>query len=118
MFLANENFPRPSIILLRSAGHIVSSIQEDLPSIADEQVLQIAITNQQIILTFDKDYGEIIFRYQLPNPPAFIYFREKGADPLFAGQTLLSLLQGNEIRFSNTFTVVEKDNIRQRPYQP
>jgi predicted nuclease of predicted toxin-antitoxin system len=116
MFLANENFPKPSITLLRNAAIKVGSIQEDFPGISDEEVLQIAITNNQIILTFDKDYGEIIFRNKLSNPPAVIFFREKGANPFFAGQTLLSLLQTNEIKFENTFTVIERENIRQRSY--
>ncbi len=57
MFLANENFPRPSILLLRESEIIVESIQEELAGIADEQFLQIAKDHNYIILTFDKDYG-------------------------------------------------------------
>ncbi len=55
MFLANENFPRPSTVWLREAGIIVRSIQEDFPSISDKQVLQKAINDSLIILTFDRD---------------------------------------------------------------
>jgi len=117
MFLANENFPRPSIILLRSAGYEVKSVQEDYAGISDEQVIALATINGQIILTFDRDYGEIIFRYSQPNPPAVIYFREKGADPLFVGQTLVALLQMGELNFANTFTVIERNSIRQRAYE-
>lgn len=116
MLLANENFAKPGIILLRNANIAVKSIQEDSPGISDEQVLQIAIENDLIILTFDKDYGEIIFRYQLANPPAVIFFREKGSDPLFAGQFLLLLIKSQTISFKNSFTVIEKENIRQRSY--
>jgi predicted nuclease of predicted toxin-antitoxin system len=74
MFLANENFPRPSTVWLREAGIIVRSIQEDFPSISDKQVLQKAINDSLIILTFDRDYGELIFRHQTKNPPAVIFF--------------------------------------------
>ena len=117
MFLANENFPRPSIVLLRNAGYVVQSIQEDSPGISDEQVVALAAAKKHAILTFDKDYGEIIFRYQWLNPPAVIFFREKGADPLFAGQALIALLQADELNFVNTFTVIEKNSIRQRAYK-
>lgn len=117
MFLANEKFPRPSIVLLRDAGYTVKSIQEDAPSISDEQVIALATDNRQIILTFDSDYGEIIFRYQLTTPPAVIYFRSKGNSPLFAGQTLLPLLQADDLVFADTFTVIERSGIRQRPYK-
>ena len=118
MFLANENFPRPSIVLLRQAGMKVKSIQEDFPGIPDEEVLRIAQDNNYIILTFDKDYGELIFRYRAENPPAVVYFREKGQNPLSAGQVLIPLLQEKLSRFDNAFTVVEKESIRQRFYRP
>ena len=117
MFLANENFPRPSILLLRQSEIVVQSIQEEFSGISDEQVLQIAKDTNQIIVTFDKDYGELIFRYHLQNPPAVIYFREKGRNPLFAGQLLLSMLQMNLIHFESAFTVIEHENVRQRFYR-
>lgn len=42
MFLANENFPFPSIALLREQGYMVESIGETYHGISDEEVLQIA----------------------------------------------------------------------------
>jgi predicted nuclease of predicted toxin-antitoxin system len=65
MFLANENFPVPSIDLLRNNDYGVRSIQEASPGISDEEVLNIAVNDNFIILTFDKDYGDLIFRYKL-----------------------------------------------------
>lgn len=116
MFLANENFPRPSIKLLREKGFIVKSIQEEDPGIPDEKVMDIATELNLIILTFDSDYGEIIFRHSRDNPPTVIYFREKGADPLFAGRLLLTLLSNSSISILGSFMVVEEKNIRQRFY--
>lgn len=117
MFLANENFPRPSIELLRKKGFGVKSIQEEFSGISDEMVIDIALKTDLIILTFDRDYGEIIFRYKINNPPTVIYFREKGRDPLFAGDLLLTLLSDSQITLANSFTVVEENNIRQRFYK-
>lgn len=116
MFLANENFPAPSIQLIRNSNYKVLSIQENCPGILDEEVLQIAIDNTLIILTFDKDYGELIFRYKIMNPPAVVFFREKGQSPIFAGEFLVSTLQSASMNFENAFTVIEKQNIRQRHY--
>lgn len=56
-FLANENFPDPSILLLRDAGHDVRSIRTDHPGISDQQVIAFAQAEDRIIITFDKDYG-------------------------------------------------------------
>ena len=116
MFLANENFPRPSITLLRQSGLNILSIQEDNPGISDEEVLRKASELNYVILTFDRDYGELIFRYQHINPPAVIYFRDKGNGPTSAGQILLRLIESSMIKFENCFTVIDKDNIRQRSY--
>jgi predicted nuclease of predicted toxin-antitoxin system len=58
---------------------------------SDEKVLQKAIDANLVILTFDKDHGELVFRYRLSNPPAVIYFRKKGQYPLFPAEILLTL---------------------------
>lgn len=116
MFLANENFPRPSIILLRESGYIVKSIQEDYQGIDDAGVIKIAQEQSLIILTFDRDYGELIFKYAKDNPPSVVFFREKGNSPMFAASSLLSLLISEKIVLTGAFTVIEFDNIRQRFY--
>lgn len=70
-----------------------------------------------IILTLDSDYGELIFKNTISDPPAVVYFRDKGSDPLFAGRLLIRLLSKDEISLFNSFTVVEEKNIRQRVYK-
>ncbi len=103
-FLANENFPFPSIKLLRESGYEVLSISENLGGISDRTVLQKAVDENLIILTFDRDYGELIFKYQKQSPPAVVYFRVKGRSPNDAGEILLE----------NYFTVIKATGIRQR----
>ncbi|GEO02664.1 hypothetical protein AAE02nite_03280 [Adhaeribacter aerolatus] len=115
-FLANENFPAPSIKALRAAGIEIISIAENTPGVADREVIRIAQKEKLIILTFDKDYGELIFRYGNQNPPAVVFFRFKGTTPSFAGDLLIELIKANKIKLENIFTVVEENNIRQRPY--
>jgi len=117
MFLANENFPRPGIILLRENGFTVTSIQEDSPGISDNEIMKIALDLNLIILTFDSDYGELIFKYANDNPPAVVFFREKGNSPEFAGNALISLLENKILNFSNAFTVIEVNSVRQRFYK-
>jgi predicted nuclease of predicted toxin-antitoxin system len=117
MFLANENFPLPSIKYLRAQGLDVTSIQEEFQGISDLEVVKIAQLQHKIILTFDSDYGELIFRYSLENPPSVIYFRDKGNSPQHAGKVLSTLIKGTDLVFTNSFTVVEKEAIRQRNYK-
>jgi predicted nuclease of predicted toxin-antitoxin system len=61
-FLANENFPVVSIKLLRNAGHDVASVIEETPGNKDRGVLKRAHEENRIVLTFDRDYGELIYR--------------------------------------------------------
>ena len=114
IFLANENIPLDSIAFLRSKNCEVISIKEITPGISDLTVLELAKTHSAIILTFDKDYGEIVYRNEFQNSPAIVFFRFKGYDSLFAGNTLIKLIEDSTISIENCFTVVEEETIRQR----
>lgn len=58
----------------------------------------------------------MIFRDNVTMPPAVIFFRFKGNDPAFAGLILLECLKNKTYQLDNCFTVIEKDNVRQRRY--
>lgn len=115
-FLANENFPFPSIKLLRAAGYDIKSIAEDFQGITDPEVIQIALKENRIILTFDKNYGELLFKNTVATPPAVVFFRFKGLEPIYAGTILKSILESQAVKLPNCFTVIEENNIRQRQY--
>lgn len=115
-FLANENFPYPGINVLRGNGMFVKSIIEDSPGISDKEVIEIATNEKLVILTFDRDYGEILFRYASQEvKPAVIYFKEKLQTPLASANKLLELIS-NDVIFEGRFTVVEDNSYRQRVY--
>jgi predicted nuclease of predicted toxin-antitoxin system len=113
-FLANENFPLISVQLLRQSGCSVASITEDSPGIEDPEVLARAVDEQRIILTFDRDYGELIYRFRLPPPKGVIYLRFRPHSPEEPAAILLSLFQANKLQIEGWFTIVERDKIRQR----
>ena len=56
--LADENVPLKAVQLLREKGHDVLSISESMPRTADEDILEIVTKESQIVLTFDKDFGD------------------------------------------------------------
>ena len=112
-FLANENFPYPSIIKLRQDGYDVTSILDISPSISDEEVMQIAIAESRTILTFDRDYGELIFRKGYRLQSGVIYFRISDYLPQHPAHLLIEFLKHNP-DFNNFLTVIHKSAIRQR----
>jgi predicted nuclease of predicted toxin-antitoxin system len=114
--LANENFPIKSILYLRNKGFDISSIGVDNPSIQDHAVMAIAISEERTILTFDRDYGELIFKYNHKPKKGVIYLRldEYKADE--PGKIIETLINKNEVDFDNALTVLDKSGIRQRKY--
>jgi predicted nuclease of predicted toxin-antitoxin system len=107
--------PLTSIYLLRNAGYYVFSITEKCSGIEDELVLKIAREKHLIILTFDRDYGELIYKRKLVAPQGVIYFRYQPLNPSEPADHLLRLLRENTILFDNKFTVLERNYLRQRP---
>jgi predicted nuclease of predicted toxin-antitoxin system len=114
-FLADENFPFPSIRLLRQAEYDITSISEDSSGIEDVEVLDRAVDEQRFILTFDRDYGELIYRLRLPSPIGIIYLRFRPHYPAEPAEILLNLSRVEGVQFESRFTILERDRLRQRP---
>ncbi len=53
------------VLQLRKTGISVYSISESQYSIKDEKVLSIAVEQNALLITEDKDFGELVFRFQL-----------------------------------------------------
>ncbi len=114
-FLANENFPLLSVKYLGEKGYDIGSISELAPGIADQQVLELAAKEQRIILTFDRDYGELVYRLRDIPSLGVIYLRFVPNNPEEPGKYVEALIQSEEIALQNKFTVVERSKVRQRP---
>jgi predicted nuclease of predicted toxin-antitoxin system len=113
-FLANENFPLLSVRLLREAGHRVVSIIQEAPGGKDEDILKRAHTERLIILTFDRDYGELIYRHQALPPAGVVYFRFAPATPSEPAEILRNVMDKADLSVIGKFTIVERGRIRQR----
>ena len=59
--LADENIPLPSVDALRAAGHDVVSMTQEAPGTPDLEVLRRAQAEQRLLLTFDRDFGELVY---------------------------------------------------------
>lgn len=61
LLLANENIPFASIKELRSEGFDILTIAESYRGESDRKVLSVCADEQRSLITFDRDYGELIF---------------------------------------------------------
>ena len=99
---------------MRDLGHDVLSVAEEGEALTDNAVLAKASSDQRWIVTFDRDYGELIFARSVPAPPAVILFRLKSYRPDAPGQMLTELLDSGS-EFEGYFVIVDEGGVRRRP---
>lgn len=112
--LANENFPGPSVRFLRERGYDVTGIAELSGQRSDPEVLALAVSEGRWIVTFDRDYGELIFARGLAAPAAVFLFRLRSYRPDEPGRLLAGLLE-SDTDFEEQFVLVEDAGFRKRP---
>ncbi|HTK38921.1 MAG TPA: DUF5615 family PIN-like protein [Pyrinomonadaceae bacterium] len=111
-FLANENISRTSVNILRDSGHDVIWVAESFPSIKDEIVLALAKLENRIIITFDADYGELIFGRKIGVPFGVIYLRLNTNDPAEPARLILRYLSISQNIFDGQFCVLSETGLR------
>lgn len=67
-WLADECVSAPLVQRLREAGHDVSYMAEAAPGTTDAAVLRLAHDEGRVLLTEDKDFGELVFRSRMAAP--------------------------------------------------
>jgi len=112
-FLANENIPLASNQYLEKKGYDIIHVGVVNSSITDEEVMKLAIMENRVIITFDRDYGNLVFRdgYQ---PPGVIYLRLQDYPPIYPGEFVHALIESDTYMFEGQFTVASENHIRQR----
>ena len=68
-----------------------------------------------MILTFDRDYGELIYRHKALPPAGVVYLRFAPITPSEPGEILLNIIEKKTPLFTDRFTIIERGRIRQRP---
>jgi predicted nuclease of predicted toxin-antitoxin system len=112
-FLADEDFPRPALLALREAGNDIRSIAEERPGSSDEEVAELCEGDGRVLLTFDKDFGEIVFRRGLRAGSAIILFRVVLESPMEAVTILRSLVNTGAL-VADIFCVATREKVRTR----
>lgn len=114
--LAHENFPGAAVSALRSLGHDVAWVKTHAPGIGDREVLAWAIRDERILLTFDKDFGELARTSGLP-PTCGVVFRIPVPAPGDVGRRLADVI-GARSDWTGHFAVVEPGRVRMRLQMP
>lgn len=114
-FLADENFPRGAVAALRRAGIAVDWAMELDPGGPDEAVLARALASSAVILTFDKDFGELAWRMKPSAGFGVLLFRLPMPRAAEAGEALARLVQSRQ-DWVGHFSVLEPRRLRMRAF--
>ena len=112
-FLANENFPGDAIAELSGTGHDCAWVRDSAPGAKDPDILAWAVRDDRILLTFDKDFGELAFKHGLPATCGIVLFRLPMPSPSMAGRMLAQrIAERND--WAGHFSVIEPSRVRMR----
>ncbi len=111
--LADEGVDRPIVEKLRQDGHHVVHIAEMSPGIDDDTILRQANANNALLLTLDKDFGELVFRQGLVHA-GVILIRLSGLQSATKADVVAATLREHDAELLNAFSVISPGSIRIR----
>lgn len=112
--VADENVDRPVIQRLREDGHEVVAILETEPGASDHDVLESANASRAVLLTADRDFGELAYRLRQV-ATGVVLIRLAGLTPQSRAQAVSDLFRNHELELENSFTVLTPGQVRIRP---
>lgn len=111
--IADESVDGRIIDRLRLAGHDVLAIAESAPGTPDDLVLAHADTAGVLLLTADKDFGELVFRRQMAHCGVML-LRQAGLSIDVRADGILTVLGSHAMELAAAFTVIAPESIRIR----
>ena len=112
-FLADENLDRLIVDVLRHDDHVVLYVAEMDPGISDDAVLNKAEMESAILITADKDFGELVFR-QRRITNGVILVRLAGLSSSKKAEIVSTTIKKHIATIQNAFSVISPSAIRIR----
>jgi len=110
-FLADESVDLPIVKFLRENNISIDYILEIKAGITDDQVINLANQKQRILITADKDFGEVIFRHKKISS-GVVLFRLAGLSNKDKSVLIHKVILEHKDTFKGNFTVITKNQIR------
>lgn len=114
LWLADECVASSLVRELRGAGHDVLYIAESAASLSDVEVIALASQEGRLLLTADKDFGELVFR-RGQAVPGLILLRVDPENGPFVRKRLLEAVDRFGQGLFGRYVVVDEVRFRSRP---
>jgi len=111
--IADESVDQPIVAALRQDGHEVFAVAEFSPSLSDEQVLNEANSRGAVLLTADKDFGELVFRQRRIHQ-GVILLRLAGCTVQTKAMWAREAIRQHAAKLEQAFAVVTAGSVRIR----
>jgi predicted nuclease of predicted toxin-antitoxin system len=109
-FLADENISNKVVNALKSRGIDIISIKEVTSGIDDVTVLENAYQQNRVVITFDADFGELVFRRRLQTRGVILLkFIPKSHEQII--ETILNILETGAT-LEGTFIIAQEEKMR------
>jgi predicted nuclease of predicted toxin-antitoxin system len=113
-WLVDECVDAALVTGLRDTGHDVVYVAESAASTGDAEILRLAQDQQRLLLTEDKDFGELVFRSRRP-VPGLVLLRVDVAQSKLKWTRLSAAISAYGARLFGRYIVVEAARLRSRP---
>ncbi|MGI9189036.1 MAG: DUF5615 family PIN-like protein [Longimicrobiaceae bacterium] len=111
--LCDEGVDRLIVEWLRRDGHEVAYVAEMEPGIDDEEVLRRANESSALLVTLDKDFGELVFRLRRASPGVLLVRLPKSTSAERA-EIVAAVVRTHRANLEHAFTVVSPRRVRIR----
>ena len=112
-FLADESVDRQIVDRLRQDGHVVRYVAEMDPGIPDDAVLNMSNQAEALLVTADKDFGELVYR-QKRLSSGVILIRLEGLSPEGKAEIVAAAVRQHAAELTVAFTVIAPGAVRIR----
>ncbi len=115
--VADEGIEARLVLGLREAGFTILYIAELMPSVPDTTVLEFASIDNCILLTRDKDFGDLVFRDRMKHT-GIVLVRLKDTMPTTEKvEIVCEAFKKYLVQFHNAFSVIDENFVRIRAVQ-
>jgi len=112
-FLVDENLGGGLVNRLRELGHDVLWVVEVMPGSSDDDVLKLAVAQQRVLITEDKDFGSLIYGRRL-NHAGVLLLRLRRSLPLDVRNNVEAAIAAAGDRLQGRFAVLREGALRLR----
>lgn len=104
--IADEGVDKPIVDALRNSGFDVLYILETNRGAKDDMILELANSRQRVLLTQDKDFGELVYRLKQAHF-GVVLIRLEGHSPQLKSEIILDVLTKYRGELIKSFTVIQ-----------